>query len=264
MRDLRITLIQSDIYWQDPEANLAAFEEKIWTIPGPTDLIILPEMFNTGFTMDTHGNSELMNGRTFKWMKQMAGQKKAVITGSLIVWEKDCYYNRLIWMRPDGSFSFYDKKHLFRMAGEDKYFSMGNERLIENLYGWNICPFICYDLRFPAWLRNRILGENNRPEYDLAIFVANWPAARINAWDILIKSRAIENACYVAGVNRIGNDANGIAYNGHSMAVDPKGDVCFGPESGPHVSSISLSSVSLESYRKKFPVLLDADKFFIN
>lgn len=260
-QDLRISLIQSDIYWHNPEANLASFEEKIWQITDPTDLILLPEMFNTGYTMATEKFSEHPNGRTIQWMKQMANQTKSVITGSVIIREKDHCYNRLIWADPEGHIRTYDKRHLFRMAEEDKYYTSGRDLLVIELNGWKICPLICYDLRFPAWSRNRYDALKNKLLYDLAVYVANWPAKRINAWDILLKARAFENHCFVAGVNRTGKDGNGVYYNGHSVVVDPKGKEYIEISEDNLIKTTKLSHDMLEGYRTKFPAFLDGDNY---
>lgn len=254
MEDLKLALIQSDIYWQQKGANLGMFEEKIWQISEPVDIIVLPEMFQTGFTMKHEGLSEPMNLTTFKWMKQMAAQKKAVITGSYIVKEKGEVYNRLIWMQPDGQFKTYDKRHLFRMAKEDQYYSMGQDRIVVEWKGWKICPLICYDLRFPVWARNNSLA------YDALLYVANWPAARISAWDVLLKARAIENVSYSVGLNRVGEDGNGIAYNGHSGAYSPKGETLSFSES-EEIMLVTLNRKDLDNFRIKFPAHLDADGF---
>lgn len=254
MQDLSIQLIQSNIHWREIEANLAMYEEKIWEIEEAVDIIVLPEMFQTGFTMEHAGVAEPMNLTTFKWMKQMAAQRQAVITGSYIVKEKGEVFNRLIWMQPDGEWRQYDKRHLFRMADEHQYFGMGEERLIVEWKGWKICPMICYDLRFPVWARNRNL------EYDLILYVANWPAVRISAWDTLLKARAIENVSYAVGLNRVGEDGKGIAYNGHSAAYSPKGEtLAFSDEEA--LISVILSAQELADFRKKFPAHLDADTF---
>ena len=255
MQDLKVTLIQSDIYWQQVEANLAMFEEKIWSFDEATDIIVLPEMFNTGFSMDT-SMAEPMNLTTFKWMKQMADQKQAVVTGSYIVKEAGKVFNRLVWMQPDGDFKTYDKRHLFRMAGEHNHFDYGDQRLIVNWKGWNICPLICYDLRFPVWSRNQGL------EYDLILYVANWPAVRIAAWDALLKARAIENLAFAVGVNRVGEDANGIQYNGHSSAYDAKGGELAMSEEDT-IMHVILHAEEIKHYRTKFPADLDGDEFEI-
>ncbi len=264
MEDLWVTLIQTDIYWHEIEANLAGLEEKIWQIRESPHLIVLPEMFNTGFTMDARTFAEPLNGKTFKWMKQMAGQTKAVVTGSYIVRERGHYYNRLIWMEPDGTFLKYDKRHLFRMADEDQYFTPGHELLITELNGWKICPLICYDLRFPVWSRNVYLKDQKRMTYDLAVYVANWPATRIQAWDILLQARAMENICYSLGVNRVGKDGKGIQYNGHTSIFDPLGRQVIYLKEDQEIRTHRLSSESLRNFREKFPVYLDSDRFTIN
>ncbi|HNP20402.1 MAG TPA: amidohydrolase [Fulvivirga sp.] len=261
MQDLKVTLIQSELHWQNSGANLAMFEEKIWQIEEPTDLIVLPEMFNTGFTMDAQSVAEQMNLTTFKWMKQMAAQTSAVVTGSFIVKENSNYYNRLIWMRPDGTWNKYDKRHLFRMANEHEHFSGGQEIIIEEIKGWKICPLVCYDLRFPVWSRNK--STNGELGYDLLLYVANWPAVRVVAWDTLLKARAIENLAYCAGLNRVGKDGNNIAYNGHSGVYDPKGETLYLEDEKEAIKTITISKEMLTTYREKFPAQLDADGFEI-
>ena len=262
MQDLTVTFIQSDLHWHDVDANLAMFEEKMWQIKGSPDLILLPEMFNTGFTNATRDLAEMMNMRTFRWMKQQAAQTKAVIAGSLIIKEGDRYYNRLIWMSPDGSFSHYDKRHLFRMADEHHYFSPGKEKLLVGLKGWKICPMICYDLRFPVWSRNQ-WQQGQGHDYDLLIFVANWPAKRIIAWDTLLRARAIENQSYVAGIGRVGTDGNGIAYNGHSAMIGPLGENLKFMEDGESITTVTLSKSNLQKVRSTFPAYQDSDSFQI-
>lgn len=263
MQDLKITIIQSELHWEDAEANLSMFEEKIWQISGNTDVIILPEMFTTGFTMSSAKMAEHMNMRTFKWMKNMADQTGALIMGSFIVSVHDRYYNRLLWMEPGGTFKTYDKRHLFRMANEHKSFASGESLLISTWRGWRICPLICYDLRFPVWSRNRWDIAAKRPSYDVAVYVANWPTARIDAWDTLLKARAIENLSYVVGVNRIGQDGNGIEYNGHSAVISPKGEAIFSNEGTEITRTLELSANSLHAFRDRFPAYLDADDFTI-
>ena len=259
MQDLTISLIQSDIHWHDRDANLAMFEEKIWQIEEPTDIIILPEMFTTGFTMETEKYSEAMRLQTFKWMEQMAAQKQAIVTGSYVVKEGGHFYNRLLWMRPDGAYTTYDKRHLFRMAQEHHHYSHGVDFLITQWKDWRICPLICYDLRFPSWSRNSYILEQEVMDYDLLLYVANWPIPRIGAWNTLLQARAIENLAYCAGVNRIGVDGNGITYNGHSMAVDFKGEIIHHMRSEEGIYTCTLSADDLFKYRKKFPAYLDAD-----
>jgi omega-amidase len=258
MQDLKITLIQSPLHWESPGANMAMFEEKIWKIDQPTDLIVLPEMFSTGFTMNADKVAEPMNYNACKWMKQQASQTGAVITGSVVIKDKGKFYNRLIWMEPDGQFSIYDKRHLFRMAGEDKVYSYGSERIIKEIKGWKILPLICYDLRFPVWSRN---VDN---QYDLLLYVANWPAPRSTAWKTLLRARAIENLSFVAGVNRIGEDGNAHLYSGDSAIINPKGEDIFNGYDKEIISTTTLSLQELKEYRAKFPANLDSDKFDIH
>ena len=261
MQDLRVTLFQSNLHWQQPGANMAMFEEQIWAIDGSTDVIILPEMFTTGFTMEASAMAEPMGTQTFKWLQQMSEQTNAAITGSYIVKENGRFYNRLLWVTPDGNHLSYDKRHLFRMAEEHLTFTGGTERLIVSWKGWNICPQICYDLRFPVWNRNTV--ENGTPSFDLLIFVANWPTPRISAWDTLLKARSIENLCFTVGVNRIGADENDVLYNGHSTVVNPKGDAIFFEGDKESMRVVSLARQELDQLREKFPVHMDADKFDI-
>jgi predicted amidohydrolase len=261
MQDLKITLVQSDLHWEDTEANLAMFEEKIWQIGNTTDVIVLPEMFTTGFTMAASKHAEHMNMRTFKWMKQMADQTGALILGSYIVTVHERYYNRLLWMEPGGNFKTYDKRHLFRMANEHKTYSPGESLLIGTWKGWRICPMICYDLRFPVWSRNTWDLTAKRLSYDLMIYVANWPSARIDAWNTLLKARAIENLSYVVGVNRIGQDGNGVEHNGNSAVISPKGDSIYSNEGSDLSRTIELSANSLHAFRDRFPAYMDADEF---
>lgn len=263
MQDLKITLIQSDIHWEDIDANLAMFEEKIWQINGGTDVIVLPEMFTTGFTMAASRLAEHMNMRTFKWMRHMADQTGALILGSYIVTVHERYYNRLLWMEPGGNFKTYDKRHLFRMSNENKTFSSGESLLIGTWKGWKICPLICYDLRFPVWSRNKWDRQTQRLTYDVAIYVANWPVTRIDAWDTLLRARAIENISYVVGVNRIGMDGTEIEYNGHSSVISPKGEVIFTNEGMESSKSVELSANALHAFRDRFPTYLDSDEFTI-
>ena len=263
MQDLSITLIQTELHWHEPEANLASLEEKIWQINTETDLIVLPEMFTTGFTMEAKAFAEPMNSRTFRWMKQLAAQTGAVLTGSYIVQEGGKYFNRLIWMQPDGEWKAYDKRHLFRMANEHDHFSPGQKPLICEWKEWRICPLICYDLRFPAWSRNRV-REDGQLSYDLLLYVANWPAARIDAWNILLQARAVENLCYVAGVNRVGRDGKDIDYNGYSSLIDPKGNILYQEKRRQHICTHKLNAAELREFRKKFPAQLDADSFTID
>ena len=261
MQDLKIAIIQSQLHWEDVDANLAMFEEKIWQINKTTDVIVLPEMFTTGFSMQAAKLAEPMNAKTFRWMKQMADQTGALILGSYIVHVHDKYFNRLIWMEPGGNHKTYDKRHLFRMANEHHIYSPGESLLVHTWKGWRICPLICYDLRFPVWSRNRYDAESNRLAYDLLIYIANWPLARVSAWETLLRARAIENLSYVVGVNRVGIDGNGVEYNGCSSFIGPKGDTIFSIEDVENIRSFEINSHALASYRDKFPAFSDADEF---
>lgn len=261
---MNITLLQTELYWHDPVANRAMLEEQIAALPQSTDLIVLPEMFTTGFTMDAPAVAEPANLTTFRWLRQMAAQTGAVVTGSYVVWEKGSsgtqYANRLIWMQPDGQFDVYDKRHLFRMAGEDGIYTAGQQRIIKTWKGWRICPLICYDLRFPVFSRN--VSDTDEPfAYDLLLYVANWPAVRRNAWNVLLQARAIENLCYVAGVNRVGTDGNGHAYSGDSALINFKGEVLFQQTDQPVAHQQTLSLDDLNAFRQAFPANLDADAF---
>lgn len=256
-KNLHIVLAQTDIIWENSEANLKHLDDLLQPLKDTADIIVLPEMFNTGFTMDTNSLSEMMNGNSIRWMQKRSGETGSAICGSLIIKEGNNIYNRFVFAEPDGKISYYDKRHLFSMGDEDKYYSPGKDRVTIEYKGWRIAPFICYDLRFPVWCRNR-------DDFDLIIFVANWPAARKEVWKILLKARAIENQCYVAGANRIGNDGMGVNYSGNSFVVDPKGDI-IGPSDIEHETIIrnSISKNDLDEFREKFPVNRDADGFIL-
>ena len=260
--EIRIALVQTDLHWQDKTANLAMLEEKIWDLKGRCDLIILPEMFPTGFSMEAEKLAEPMNLHIHKWMKQMAAQTGAVVTGSAIITEGGKYYNRLLWVQPDEYTDHYDKRHLFRMAQEEKTYSAGAKLPIFSLKGWHICPQICYDLRFPVWSRNG--WEDGIAGYDVIFYVASWPAARSSAWDMLLPARAIENLAYSIGVNRIGKDGNGIDYQGHSAGYDFKGEKLLDLGEKEGIQILTLSAKTLEEYRSKFPAWRDADSFTIH
>jgi omega-amidase len=259
---LKITLSQSSLYWHDIDANLAMMEEKIWQIGQETDLIVLPEMFSTGFTNAAPELAEPMNSKTFRWMKQQAKQTRAVVTGSFIARDGKDLYNRLLWMQPDGEFATYDKKHLFRMSEEHEIYSAGKERLVVEWRGWKICPLICYDLRFPVWSRNLML-EDESLSYDLLLYVANWPASRSQVWRTLLQARALENLSYCVGLNRIGEDGMNIAYNGQSLVYNYKGEVVADLSDQDAIVTIELSKTALRDFRKKFPAYLDADSFTV-
>lgn len=260
MNDLTLSLIQADLYWEQVDANLAMFEERIWAIKEPTDLIVLPEMFTTGFSMNPEKLAEPPGGKTFKWMRQMAMQKKAAVTGSYIVKEKGYYFNRLYFVFPDGSSQQYDKKHLFTLAGEDKDYTAGEDRLIFEYKGWRILPMICYDLRFPVWARSR-KQNGSTYEYDLLLYVANWPDARVNAWDTLLKARAIENLAFCAGVNRVGIDGSEKEYTGHSAIYDYLGNELEFSSEEQKTLTHTLSGQNLIKFRDRFPFQEDADLF---
>src|SRR5690554_1209681 len=258
--NLQVALFQTDLFWQDRGANLAHLEEKIWSMDRAVDLIILPEMFPTAFTMNVKDMAEPMNFTTTKWMKQMASQTKAVVTGSVIIKESGRFFNRLLWVTPAGEVSVYDKRHLFRMAKEEAHFDMGQQKVFVELKGWKILPQICYDLRFPVWSRNLPDAEGDEL-YDLVFYVASWPASRISAWDILLKARAVENLSYAIGVNRTGIDGNDIAYNGHSAVYDFKGQSLAFSQDKEDILYAELDYGKLRDFRGKFPAWKDADGF---
>ncbi|MTB50293.1 amidohydrolase [Lewinella sp. W8] len=258
MKDLTVSLLQSKLVWHDPAANRARFDALIGRIAVPTDLIILPEMFTTGFTMDAAANAEPMDGPSMQWMREKAGETRAVVTGSLIISENGKYFNRLVWMTPSGAYQTYDKRHLFAMAGEHEHYEMGQKRLTVELSGWKICPLICYDLRFPVWARNT-------DAYDLLIYTANWPDRRAYDWRTLLRARAIENQCYVVGVNRVGEDDSGHHYRGDSCIVDPGWrHVLFQAAEEEVVHTQTLSAAHLQDVRAKLPFLIDRDDFTIS
>lgn len=263
MSDLKIALIQADLHWENADANLAMFEEKIWQINDEVDLIVLPEMFSTGFSMNPEPLAEVPGLKTEKWLKQMAAQKNALVGGSYIVNEGGDYFNRFVAAHPDGKVEKYDKRHLFSLAKEENFFKAGDDRLVIEFRGWKICPLICYDLRFPVWAKNNFDKVADTFEYDLLLYVASWPKPRIAAWDSLLKGRAVENQCYVAGVNRVGKDANDYEYIGHTQMIDYYGlemDKMVNNE-GTIIQNLSIND--LMTYRKRFPFLADSDQFNI-
>lgn len=256
MQTLKITLIQTSLFWEDPVANRSMLEEKIWQTE-EADLVILPEMFTTGFSMNAPELAEHMNFTTTRWLKQMAMQKKACIAGSIIVEEEKRFFNRLLWVDQEGNVDCYDKRHLFRMAGEENVYSPGEKLLIKEIKEWKICPLICYDLRFPIWSRN---VDN---QYDLLIYVAEWPASRQQAWRCLLPARAVENLAYVAGINRVGTDGNNIDYAGDSGVWNFKGNCLLDMKDHQDFKTITLDKEDLENFRKKFPAWMDGDHFTI-
>ena len=257
MSTLHFTIIQTQLHWEDKGANLEMLSEKIKSISEYTEIIILPEMFNTGFSMQPEKLAETMEGPTIDWMKRMAEEKRAIITGSLIIIEGGKYYNRLIWILPNGQLGYYNKRHLFAFAGEDQHYTAGNKRLIASVKGWKINLQICYDLRFPVWARQQ--GE----EYDVLLYVANWPEKRNHAWKTLLTARAIENQCYTIGVNRVGIDGNNIAHSGDSLIVGPLGEVLYHCAYKEDVFTITLQKEELTTARNQFPFWKDADFFQI-
>ncbi len=264
-KNLSISLVQSALVWESPIDNFRNFNKLLSkTGTGETDVVVLPEMFSTGFSMDAKRLAEEMEGPSMQWMFETAQGLKSAICGSLIIKEDKKYYNRFIWMEPDGHYDHYDKRHLFRMAKEEKTYTPSTEGLVIEYKGWGFCPMVCYDLRFPVWSRNRILGKGAkaRYDYDVLLYVANWPAARSYAWQQLLIARAIENQCYVAGVNRIGKDGKEISYRGDSVLLNPLGEkISDLKPNKPGVETIGLNWKALQDIRKKFPVLLDADIF---
>ncbi len=261
MQNLIVSLIQTDLNWENKEQNILHFTSKIKEISKETDLIVLPEMFTTGFAMEPHKLAESMGGTSMQWMHQMASDKGCVITGSIIIKENDKYFNRLIWMRPDGSYEHVDKKHLFTFAGENKHYTPGDKKLIVTLKGWKIMPLICYDLRFPVWSKNRHTAKHGF-DYDCMINVANWPEKRSHVWRILLMARALENQAYVIGINRIGTDGNNIGYSGDSAVISPKGENLSNMAPfKEQTETVVMSRCELDSFRDNFRAWADWDKF---
>ena len=252
---LKVTLVQTQLHWEDPEANRAHFTTLIQGISTPTDLIVLPEMFTTGFSMNAAPFAELQTGPTVRWMRNLASQKQVAITGSLMIKQDNKFYNRLIFVHPNGQLETYNKRHTFTLAGEQKVFSAGDSHTIITYKGFKICPLICYDLRFPVWARNTM-------DYDLLLYVANWPKIRTNAWDALLKARAIENMAYCIGVNRIGTDGLGFEYTGHSAAYSPLGELLSTSNlESEFKSTVELDKESMLKTREKLGFLNDQDLF---
>jgi omega-amidase len=264
MSSLTLTLIQTKLHWEEKALNLAMLEEKINSIQPKTEVVILPEMFSTGFSMQPERLAEGMDGETIAWMKRVSSEKKIILTGSIIIAENGNYYNRLVWMLPNGQMGVYDKKHLFAYANEDKRYTSGNKRLIASVKGWKINLLVCYDLRFPVWSRQSHTTEKNPGlEYDVLIYVANWPERRSHAWKTLLQARAIENQCFCIGVNRTGNDGNDIYYSGDSMIVNPAGEVLYQKAYDEDIYTITFQKEELEKVREKMPFWKDADSFKI-
>lgn len=254
--NLNITLVQSTIFWENTEKNIFHFSELISSIKH-TDIILLPEMFNTAFSPNAHHLAENMSGETITWMQKIVTQKKCAIAGSIMVKENSKLYNRLIWISKNGDISTYDKRHLFSPTKEHEFLSKGNDRLIVEIDGWKICPLICYDLRFPVFSRNNV-------GYDVLIYLANWPIKRIDAWDTLLKARSIENQCYTIGVNRVGQDGNGVFFNGHSKVFNAVGEeINSAIENKEEILQVKICLSDLNIKRKKMNFLEDRDDFIL-
>ncbi len=256
MPTLDVSIVQSELHWHDRGANRKMFDRAIDGIEESTDLIVLPEMFTTGFSMDAPQLAEPMGGESVTWMREWADRRSAAICGSLIIKEDGHFYNRFICIKPDGSMATYDKRHLFRLADEDSHYAAGNELTIFEVKGFRICPMVCYDLRFPVWSRNR-------DSYDLLLYVANWPSARHNAWATLLRARAIENLTYLAGVNRVGKDGNDLPYIGGSAIIDYLGNDFADLEDREGSATATLDLESLQKFRERFAFAKDADQFTI-
>lgn len=268
MSTLHFSLLQSSLFWEDKGANLDHFTQKIRSIEQPTEIIVLPEMFNTGFSMQPEKLAETMEGPTVDWMRRMSFEKRAVITGSLIIEEGGQFFNRLVWMLPNGQIGFYDKRHLFAFGGEDQHYTPGNKRLIASVKGWKINLQICYDLRFPVWARQQMAQTKETEnlvgkEYDVLLYVANWPEKRSRAWKTLLTARAIENQCFTIGVNRVGLDGNNITHSGDSMVVGPLGEILYHCAHEEDIFHIQLQKEEINNSRTQFPFWKDADDFSI-
>ena len=260
MTPLHLTYIQSDLRWENPEGNRAHFDELLKEVPAETDLVLLPETFNTAFPVDPKEFAETTKGPTMLWMRQKAQELNAVICGTLLLEINGHYHNSLVWMRPDGSFELYHKRHTFSMGGENQLVECGSEPLIVELRGWRIKPMVCYDIRFPVWSRNHY--QDGQYEYDLGIYLANFPASRMNVWNTLLQARAIENQAYFIGVNRVGDDPEGIHYSGCSQEISAKGDLLSKAEPDTEaVVTCILDYDTLQRFREKFPVGKDWDPF---
>ena len=256
MADLTVSFIQTKLHWQDAAANRATLDVALARLSAPTDLIVLPEMFTTGFSMEAATLAEPMDGPTVAWLRAHAAAHNAVITGSVIIEENGQYYNRLLWVRPDGSLSYYDKRHLFTLAGEQHTYTPGQTRLVEEWRGWRICPLVCYDLRFPVWSRNQPVAP-----FDLLLYVANWPAVRRTAWMTLLRARAIENVACALGVNRVGRDNLGHDYSGDSALLDAQGNYLVEAGAENAVFTYTLQRDELDAFRARFAALHDGDAF---
>jgi omega-amidase len=263
MQDLKVTLIQTNLFWEEMQKNLRHFDQLLDRLDEPTDLILFPETFNTGFSINPATCAELMGGPSMQFLRDKSAERNAVIMATLLICEGNGCYNRLVCMHPDGHFETYDKRHLFRLSEEYKIFKEGSHKLIIGVKGWKILPIICYDLRFPVWSKNTWSG--GKYAYDLMVCLANWPASRSHAWKTLLVARAIENQACVAGVNRVGYDGNGTWHSGDSMAVDAKGNMVYAAREGIEaIETVTFSAGDLQLYRDSFTVGMDWDHFTIN
>lgn len=260
MKSLKISALQLNLIWHNAESNRSHIESFLEATQAKGDLIVLPEMFTTGFSMDPSGIAERRNGPTLAWMQKMAQKHEASLLGSVIIADGERYHNRALLVDKDGLQAEYDKRHGFSLAGEDEVFTAGNKMVVANVAGWKVCLQICYDLRFPAFVRNKVDPEGSYT-YDLLVYVANWPATRVHHWESLLQARAIENQAYVVGVNRVGEDGNGLHYSGSSMIIDPMGDIKAKASGGEAILESDLDADNLAKIRTKFPFLKDADDF---
>ena len=256
---LSMTLVQPHMAWEDKDANLTHLSSLIKAAPGPHEVVVLPEMFATGFSMAPERQAEHMDGPTIAWMRDTAKTQRIILCGSVIIDEGGHFYNRFVWMQPDGQYYTYDKRHLFGYANEDAHYTAGERKLIVQVKGWKICPLVCYDLRFPVWARHTAGAE-----YDVLLYVANWPQRRSLAWKALLQARAIENQSYAIGVNRVGEDGNSIAYSGDSSVFGPLGECLVQLSEGEAVRTIVLQKDTVDDARSHFPFLKDGDRFVIS
>lgn len=261
MRNLNVAIVQAATVWRDAPGNQRLYGDLARSLAGRADLVVLPETFLSGFSNDAVVDAETMEGSGVHWMRALAAEIGAVVTGSLVVRSEAGVHNRLIWAQPDGHLAHYDKRHLFRMAGEHERYAGGDTRLIVELHGWRICPQVCYDLRFPVWLRNGYDRATGNFDYDVLLFVANWPSARRHPWRTLLRARAIENLSYCVGVNRVGVDGNQLHYAGDSAVIDFVGETVVELGSAAAVAIASLSADGLQAHRTRFPAWMDADTF---
>ncbi|HEX8331923.1 MAG TPA: amidohydrolase [Segetibacter sp.] len=269
MSSLTFSLVQTNLFWEDKSANLQMLEQKIKSISEKTEVVILPEMFSTGFSMKPEQFAETIDGETVNWMKTISAERRVIVTGSLMIEEEGNYYNRMFWMLPNGQYGYYDKRHLFAMGDEHNHYTPGNKRFIAQANGWKINLQVCYDLRFPVWARQApspnlsLQGEGQEAEYDVLVYVANWPEKRNHAWKTLLQARAIENQCFAIGVNRVGTDGNNFYHSGDSMVANAMGEVLYTKAHDEDIFTITLHKNELDEIRSKLPFWKDADPFKI-